>query len=189
MSPPVAFIEVIDEDVAEGKLFEVYDNIQRTRGRLSNVLRIQSLDPRGLQAHLDLYMAHIFRPGGLGRLEREIIAVVVSAANGCDYCVIHHREALAKHAKDDKWVDQIVKDPTKAKLNEDHRALVDLALGLTKQPGKSDAGAVEALRKAGYSDELILHAVEVVSYFNYVNRMVSGLGVELEQEGDRDYHY
>ncbi len=185
----MAYIRVIDEDEAEGKLFTVYDNIQRTRGRLSNVLRIQSLDPKGLEAHLGLYMAHIYRPGGLGRLERELIAVVVSVANGCDYCVTHHSEALAKYAKDDALVKQVSADYTQAKLDSRLHALCDFAVGLTKQPATGRKEAVEALRSAGFSDEDILHATEVVSYFNYVNRLVGGLGVELEESDDRDYQY
>ncbi len=185
----VAYIRVIDEDEAEGKLFTVYDNIQRTRGRVSNVLRIQSLDPKGLEAHLGLYMAHIYRPGGLGRLEREFIAVVVSVANGCDYCVVHHSEALGKYAKDAALVKQVCADFTKADLEPKLRALGDFALGLTKDPAHGRKEGVEALRHAGFSDEDILHATEVVSYFNYVNRLVGGLGVELESSEDRDYQY
>lgn len=187
--PLVAYIRVIDEDEAEGKLFELYDSIQRTRGRVSNVLRIQSLDPKGLQAHLDLYLAHIFRPGGISRLEREMIAIVVSAANGCDYCVTHHSEALTKYAKDAELVKQLGKDHTKAKLSDQHRALIDFAVGLTTQPAKGRKEAVETLRKSGYDEEAILHIAEIVSYFNYVNRMVSGLGVSLEAEDERDYAY
>ncbi len=182
-------IRVIDEDEAEGKLFSLYDDIQRTRGRVSNVLRIQSLDPRGLRAHLDLYMAHIFRPGGLPRFERELIAVVVSAANGCDYCVIHHSEALGKYAKEDGFAAAVAKDHTKVKMDDKHKALCDYAIGLTTTPATGRKEAVEALRTAGFDDEEILHATEIVSYFNYVNRLVGGLGVELEEEDDRDYHY
>ena len=67
----MAFIKVIGEDEADGKLFEVYDEIQRNRGRVSNILRIQSLNPKGLRAHLDLYMASVFGKGGLSRREAE----------------------------------------------------------------------------------------------------------------------
>ncbi len=184
----VAYIRVIDEDEAEGKLFQTYDNIQRTRGRVSNVLRIQSLDPKGLQAHLDLYMAHIYRAGGLTRAHREMIAVAVSATNGCTYCVTHHAEALGKYV-DKAVVDALAKDPAGAKLDGKARSLVDYAVGITKDPANGRKDAVEALRAAGFSDEDILHATEVAAYFNYVNRLVHGLGVELEDDDDRDYHY
>lgn len=183
------FIRVIGEDDADGDLFKIYDEIQRTRGRISNVMRIQSLDPKGMKAHLEMYMALVYGKGPLSRLRREVLACVVSKENGCDYCVEHHREALLKYAKDDAWVAQVCKDVSKAKLNAQDRALVDYALGLTREPGKGRREAVDALRKAGFDDESILQATEITSYFNFVNRMVHALGVEMESEGHTDYHY
>lgn len=185
----MAYIRVIDEDEAEGKLFEVYDHIQSTRGRVSNVLRIQSLDPKALRAHLDLYLALVYGRGPLSRRQRELIAVVVSAVNDCKYCIVHHGEALNQYAKDPAWVDAVAADPSGAEMPADERALADYAISLTTAPGKEREAAVKALRKAGFDDEAILQATEIAAYFNFVNRLVSGLGVEVEPDEDRDYHY
>jgi uncharacterized peroxidase-related enzyme len=185
----MAFIKVIGEDEADGKLFEVYDEIQRNRGRVSNILRVQSLNPKGLRAHLDLYMASVFGKGGLSRREAELIAVVVSAANGDSYCLTHHSEGLDRHAKDPEWVKQVATDPAKAKLSEREASLVHFALGLTQHPGKGRKEAVSALRARGFTDDQILQATEIVAYFNFANRLALGLGAELEAEGERDYHY
>lgn len=185
----MAYIRVVDEDQADGKLFEVYDQIQRNRGRVSNILRAQSLDPKGLRAHLDLYMATVFGKGGLSRREAELLAVVVSAANGDAYCATHHGEALDRYAKDPAWVKAVTMDPKKAKLNEREAALVHYALGLTLHPNKSQKEAVGALRTRGFTDEQILQTAQVVAYFNFANRVSLGLGVELEKDGERDYHY
>lgn len=185
----MAYIRVVGEDEAEGKLFEVYDEIQRNRGRVSNILRAQSLDPKALRAHLDLYMATVFGKGGLSRREAELLAVVVSAANGDAYCTMHHSEALDRYAKDPAWVKSLATDPGKAKLNDREGALVHYALALTKHPGKGQKEAVSALRARGFTDEQILQAAQVVSYFNFANRLSLGLGIELEADGERDYHY
>ncbi len=185
----MAFIRVIGEDEAEGPLFQIYDEIQRSRGRLSNILRIQSLNPKALKAHLQLYMATVFGKGGLSRRERELIAVVVSAANNCEYCYVHHGEALNKYVKDEAFVKALQKDYTSVELPARERALADFAIGLTKQPESGRKQGVEALRAAGLSDEEILQATEVVAYFNYVNRLASGLGVDLEDQASRDYDY
>lgn len=185
----MAYIRVVGEDEAEGKLWEVYDHIQQTRGRVSNVMRIQSLDPKGLRAHLDLYLALLYGKGPLTRRQRELIAVVVSAANECHYCVTHHGEALALQARDPDWVREIVADYTAATMEAADRALCDYAVGLTRAPTQGRQKPVEALRKAGFDDAAILHATEVTSYFNFVNRLVNGLGVELEEDSDRDYLY
>jgi uncharacterized peroxidase-related enzyme len=185
----VSFIKVIGEDEADGKLFEIYDEIQRNRGRVSNILRAQSLNPKGLRAHLDLYMATVFGKGGLSRREAELLAVVVSAANGDQYCLTHHSEGLDRHARDPAWVKEVAKDPAKAKLSEREAALVHFALALTKHPGKGAKDAAGALRSRGFTDEQILQAVEIVAYFNFANRLSLGLGVDLEADGERDYHY
>lgn len=185
----MALIKVVGEDEADGKLFEVYDEIQRNRGRVSNILRMQSLNPKGLRAHLDLYMATVFGKGGLSRREAELLAVVVSAANGDQYCLTHHTEGLDRHARDPEWVKSVAKDPAKAKLSEREAALVHFALGLTQHPAKGRKEAVSALRARGFTDEQILQATEIVAYFNFANRLSLGLGAELEAEGERDYHY
>jgi len=185
----VAYIKVIHEDEADGKLFELYDEIQRNRGRVSNILRVQSLGPKAMRAHLDLYMATVFAKHGLSRREAEMIAVAVSAANGDEYSLTHHREALFRYAKDQAVVDALARDPRSAELEGRERALVDYAMALTREPAKGVKAQVEALKKAGLKDEEILHAAQVIAYFNFANRIAVGLGVDLEPPADRDYHY
>lgn len=185
----MAHIRTVNEDEADGKLFDVYDEIQRNRGRVSNILRAQSLDPKALRAHLDLYMATVFGKGGLSRREAEMLAVVVSGANGDEYCIKHHSEALDRYASDPALVKALGHDPLKAKLNEREAALVHFAITLTKTPVKGSKEAVAALRARGFTDEQILQATQVVAYFNFANRLSLGLGVELESEAERDYHY
>ena len=185
-SDAVARIRVIDEDEADGKLFELYDEIQRNRGRVSNILRSQSLDPKAMRAHLDLYMAAVFGKGGLSRKEAELVALASSLANGDQYCVTHLSEALARYAGDGEWVHQLLKDPRKARLTPRESALWEFADALTRSPAKA---GVEPLRKTGLRDEEILQATEVVGYFNFANRLSLGLGVELEDPADRDYVY
>lgn len=185
----MAYIKVIDEDEADGPLFDMYDELQRSRGRVSNVMRIQSLHPKGMRKHLELYMEIMYSKGPLGRLERELIAVAVSVTNGCRYCTIHHADALQKYAKDESWVQGVVADPAGAEMTAEQRALVDYAIGLTTDPGNGRKEAVEALRGAGFDDEQILVATETVAYFNFVNRMVHGLGVELEEDPHQDFLY
>lgn len=182
-------IQVIDENQAEGDLFKLYDSIQKTRGRVSNVLRIQSLHHQALKNHLDMYMTIMYGKSPLNRHDRELIATVVSSANGCLYCFTHHGEALNKYAKDNAFVAQVIDDFRQAKLTAEQMALAEYAEGLTLRPAAGRKEAVAALRNAGFSDEQILHATEVTAYFNFVNRLVHGLGVELEGDSEREYDY
>jgi uncharacterized peroxidase-related enzyme len=187
----MAFIDVISPEEAEpgSALAEFYERAGDQRGSVANVLQISSLHPELSEAHLDLYMALMYdREAGLNRRSRELIAVAVSSANDCGYCVEHHRQALAKYERDEELVAEVAQDPREADLDPGDRALVDYALHLTQTPGEVEAEHVEELRERGFDDEDVLNAAAVTSYFNFVNRLNLGLGAELEDE-DRDYDY
>jgi uncharacterized peroxidase-related enzyme len=78
------WIRWIDENAATGRLKELFDR-HRTRGGIDHILKIHSLNPASLEHHYQLY-EHLMRgPSGLSLAEREMIAVVVSAANACFY--------------------------------------------------------------------------------------------------------
>lgn len=172
------------EDAVVGPLFE---RLRAERGRVSNILKVHSLRPAALEHHLDLYMGLLFGPGGLSRKQREMIAVVVSRANECEYCVSHHREALARYERDAEKLDALCSDYRQASLDDANRRLLDYAHALTIAPASVTEAAVQALRDAGFSDEDILLANLVVSYFNFVNRIALGLGVEHSEEEVQGY--
>lgn len=81
----MAWIKTIDEAEATGALKEVYDELRRQAGAVGNILKIHSLAPEVLKAHLAIYKAAMHTAGELSRGQREMIAVTVSAANGCHY--------------------------------------------------------------------------------------------------------
>jgi alkylhydroperoxidase family enzyme len=70
---------------AEGDLARTYQEIGATRGGVAHILQIQSLHPKALKAHFDLYRALMFGASPLSRAERELVATVVSSENGCHY--------------------------------------------------------------------------------------------------------
>lgn len=94
----------------------------------------------------------------------------------------HHGEALRALTKDDGLIKALERDPSTAPLDDRQRALVDYALKLTASPGSVSEDDVARLRSAGLSDGGIHDAAAIVAYFNFVNRMAQGLGVELEPE-------
>ena len=134
--------------------------------------------------HMALSVTTMFAKSPLSRAEREMMAVVVSATNGCRYCVTHHGEALLHFWKDPDRVAALAKEaPAPSGLSDREAALCRYARLVTQEPGTSDVDAVVAdLRSLGLDDRAILDATLVVSYFNFVNRMVLALDVELEAE-------
>ena len=84
--------------------------------------------------------------------------------------------------KDDQFVKAIVADYTQANLTDIDRALCDYAMKLTKNPAGVSQGDVDHLRSVGLDDRAITDVCQVISYFNYINRIAEGLGVDLEPE-------
>jgi alkylhydroperoxidase family enzyme len=81
----VAHLRLIDEGEATGRLKEQYDAAIARAGKVFNIVKSMSLNPRVLGASMDLYGAVMFGPSELSRVERELLAVVVSCANDCHY--------------------------------------------------------------------------------------------------------
>ena len=81
----MAWIKVIEEDEAEGKLKDMYERHRDPRGPVDNILKIHSLNLRGMRAHLEIYKTTMHAPSELSRSEREMVAVVVSSLNRCHY--------------------------------------------------------------------------------------------------------
>ena len=81
----MAWIRVIPESEAEGKLKELYEKYEEPWGGVDNILKIHSLNVPSLEAHFELYKTVMRGRSELTRAEREMIAVVASVANRCHY--------------------------------------------------------------------------------------------------------
>jgi uncharacterized peroxidase-related enzyme len=79
------YIRLIDEDEAEGALREEYDAAIERAGKVFNILKAMSLRPGVLKASMALYQEIMFGESGLSRKERELLATVASAEQGCRY--------------------------------------------------------------------------------------------------------
>jgi uncharacterized peroxidase-related enzyme len=185
----MTWIKTIEKDNASGKTKKVYDRIMKERGHLANIFIAQGLDPDVLEHHLDLYEILMIDPGPLSREEREMIAVIVSAANRSAYGAIHHSEALEKVDKDPAALYNLMKEFTAKKESKREKALLAYAAKLTLAPKDITQEDIKDLREAGLSDEEILRANLIAGYFNFSNRVALGLGVELEEGEARKYKY
>jgi uncharacterized peroxidase-related enzyme len=183
------WINTIPEDKATGDLKRAYEEVLRARGKISNIMRVQSLNPNALRSHLELYVNLMYGKSGLNRGEREMIATVISAHNHCDYCVTHHREALRFYLKNGDQLETLVQGGPPENVAPRTKVLVDYALKLTLEPSKVVREDLEVLRRAGISDSEILDLVLLTAYLNYVNRIAQGLGVEHDEQEARGYKY
>ena len=173
----MSWIDEIEITEAEGKLAEIYAELVEKRGKVSNILKVQSLNPDAMSDHLRLYMTLMFGKSGLSRAEREAIAVVVSATNECPYCVGHHAEALRRYIKDEEVLTMLTEADGLETLEPRLSNIVCHAEKLTSAPGAMTDSDLGELRAVGLSEKDILDITQIVAYFNFVNRMALGLGV------------
>lgn len=81
----------------------------------------------------------------------------------------------------DQYVHQLARDWRSAVLSPIDQTLCQYAEKLTLSPGEMTVGDLQSLRAHGLSDRAIHDATQVVSYFNYINRIAEGLGVDAEE--------
>eukprot|EP00439_Symbiodinium_sp_Y106_P088726 s1_g1262.t1 len=123
------------------------------------------------------------RASALTVAEREIIASYVSHLNGCDFCVgVHHATLKALKTGDD-ILEQLTDGPRSSVIDERLKAILTFAEKLTKDPHGIGPSDFDPLRAAGWDDQAIEDAINVVSLFAYVNRLVDATGVK----GSPDY--
>lgn len=178
----MARIRVIEPEDARGRLREIYEQLEGKRGKIAAIHKIQSLNPESIRSHMDLYMTIMYGKSSLSRAQRELIGVVVSRANGCEYCVRHHLEALRHFWRDHELLERIEEDFGQAGLDDRNAALCDYAWKLSRRPAGMDDDDFRAMRETGWDDRAILDATLTVAYFNFVNRIVTALDVELEPD-------
>ncbi|MGD6793841.1 peroxidase [Metabacillus indicus] len=77
-----AYIQTIEAAEADGLLKDLYEKFGN---QMANILKVHSLNPKSLQAHLDYYKVIMFGKSPLSRKIRESIATVVSSTNECHY--------------------------------------------------------------------------------------------------------
>ena len=185
----MSWIDEVERDDAEGRLAEIYAELVEKRGKVSNILKVHSLNPQAMSNHLDLYMTLMFDKSGISRAEREAIAVVVSATNECAYCVSHHAEALRRYVKDEETLEMLMSADGLETLEPRLSNIVRHAEKLTSAPEAMTESDLGELRAVGLSDRDILDVSLTVAYFNFVNRIALGLGVNFsaeEMSGYRD---
>lgn len=117
-------------------------------------------------------------PSALTQAEREIIAAHVSKLNGCGFCLGAHTATLAALDIDFHALDAASSGPDTRNVDAKLQAVLDFATQVTQEPDSIRQSDIDALRDAGWEDETIEDAINVIALFNYVNRLVDAFGIE-----------
>jgi len=142
-------------------------------GFVPNVLKAYAFDMEKLSAFVAMYNDLMLAPSGLSKLEREMIAVAVSAHNRCYYCLVAHGAAARQLSGDPPLGELMVMNYRAARLSKRHRAMLDFAVKLTAEPWLVEEEDRERVRRAGFSERDIWDIAAVAGFFNMTNRVAS----------------
>lgn len=187
-----AWISMIEDADADEHLLETLKLARTPHGTVDNVMRVHSHRPNTMRGHVTLYRAALHDDANtLPTWLQETISSYVSILNDCPYSLANHW-ANARHLiGDDDKADAIEKalhaGAPESVFSGAELALMQYAKKLTVSPAAMVEGDVSALRAEGLNDGEILEANQIIGYFNYVNRLLNGLGVTTE--GDTVGYY
>src|SRR5215469_16623609 len=171
--PHVMDLEVPDESRLPEDLRPYWQKCRDKLGLVPNVLKAWSLRPEKLRTFIASYNELMLGPSGLTKLEREMIAVAVSAANRCYYCLVAHGAAVRQLSGDPQLGEMMVMNYRAAGLLPRQRKMLDFAWKLTTAPVEIGEADRAALRQEGFSNEDIFDIAETTAFFNLSNRMAS----------------
>ena len=161
-----------------------FDICQDKLGLVPNVLAAYSHNIDKLNAFAGLYNDLMLADSGLSKLQREMIAVVVSSVNRCFYCLVAHGQAVRELSGDPVLGEALVMNYRVADLSAKDRAMLDFAVLMTENSARIEEPDRQELRDAGFTDAEIWDIVAVASFFNMTNRMASAT----DMRPNSDYH-
>ena len=166
---------------ATQKYFDICDE---KLGMIPNVLASYAFDVDKLNAFTAMYNDLMLGQSNLTKLEREMIAVVVSAVNRCFYCLTAHGQAVRALSGDPKLGEMLVMNYRVADLDPKQRVMLDFAAKVTEASRKIEEADRQLLRDHGWSDRDIWDIINVAAFFNMTNRVASAT----DMRPNDDYH-
>lgn len=179
----MSWIKIISYENAESRLKKIYNRVKGPNNNIDNILLIHSLRPHTLEGHMALYKNVLHNSNNtLPKWYLEALGVYVSYLNKCDYCFEHHyagfKRLYANDQESEKFRKAVIEDNLEVFFKDNYLAGSQYANELTLNHSHIKKENIDLLRTKGFSDGEILEINQVVSYFNYVNRTVVGLGVD-----------
>ena len=167
----ISKLGVPDRSTLPDDLKAVWAKCEEKLGFVPNVFATLSLKPQRLRDFMAMFNEIMLSESRLSKLEREMVAVVVSSANRCYYCLVSHGAAVRKLSGDPQLGEMLALNYRVAPLDARVRGMLDFAWKLTVTPAEVGDADREALRVVGLEDGDIFDLAQVVGLFNLSNRM------------------
>ncbi|MCK0143975.1 peroxidase-related enzyme [Aliiroseovarius sp. F20344] len=170
-------VDPLPEDIQ--KYFDICDD---KLGLVPNVLKAYAFDMAKLRPFMDMYNEVMLDDSGLSKLEREMIAVVVSSINRCWYCQVAHGAAVRQLSGNPQLGEAMVMNWRMADLDARQTAMLTFSEKITKASSETSEEDRQSLRDVGFSDRDIWDIAATVGFFSMSNRMASAVGMKPNDE-------
>ena len=180
--PPIIALDIEPLEQFDDDISAYFDKCREKLGLIPNVLRAYSFDQDKLRAFMGMYNDLMLADSVLTKLEREMIAVTVSSANKCFYCLTAHGAAVRQLSGDPSLGEKLVMNYRTAGLDVRQRAMLDFAWKMTTEPSAVEEADRQSLRDAGFSERDIWDIAAVASFFNMSNRMATAVDMQPNPE-------
>lgn len=172
-------LELLEEDMKH------YVEVCKEKlGLIPNVIKANATDSQRLKTFVNFYNRLMLDEGFLTKMEREMIAVVVSSINKCFYCLVAHGASLRKLSNDPILGEELVMNYRSSRISKKHKIMLDFSAKLTEFPDKIEDSDRNKLRQENFSDEEILEIAEVTGFFNMSNR----IALATDMRPNNEYH-
>lgn len=181
---PIHALDLPQVDPLPPETQRYFDICVEKLGFVPNVLQAYAFDIGKLNGFTAMYNDLMLGDSGLSKLEREMIAVVVSSINHCFYCLTAHGAAVRQLSGDPILGEMLVMNYRAADLSPRHKAMLDFAAKMTEESHKIEEPDRQKLRDAGFSDRDIWDIASVAGFFNMSNRISSAV----DKQPNIEYH-
>ena len=172
----------IKKNIKDKEIKEFFKVCENKLGLVPNILKTNSIDKKKFSAFNIFYNRLMQDENYLSKIEKEMIAVVVSSINRCLYCCVSHSYTLGRLLKDPYEAKNILINYQAAKIKKKQKLMLDFVNKLTLNLHKITEDDRNQLRKAKFSEYHILEIIEVTAFFNMTNRIASGTNMVPNKE-------
>lgn len=182
--PEISWYPVPEREELPEDLAKLFAKAEANLGFVPNVFQAFAFRPDRMRAWFGHFKQLHVASEHLSAADREMIAVVVSMANGCLYCLVAHGQALRQALGDPVLADRITLDWRRAGLDARREAICEYAEKITTRPVETSRGDIDRLRELGLTLEEVWDVAEIAAMYNFTNRLAMATG----QIPNREYH-
>lgn len=182
--PDISWYPVLEHDELPDDVAKLFSKAAANLGFVPNVFQAMTFRVEHFKAWFSHFKQLHVPSEHLSAADREMIAVVVSMANGCLYCLVAHGAALREALGDPVQGDRITLDWRRAGLDERRMAICEYAEKITTRPTETSQADIAHLQSFGLTLEEVWDVAEIAAMYNFTNRMAMATG----QMPNREYH-